>query len=159
VSGTVEEPTEPGGTEPGATERAASTAPRARRGGRGRDRGHVFPGRNVRANARFSEGEWGEIREAAARAGLTPTGYMAAAALAAARGTVPPVGSLTRDALAELMAARRALTAFATNVNQAARVLNSGGEEPEWLERAAELSSSAVGRINAATVELLARMP
>ena len=154
MSETAEEPAEPGTGGP-----VETTAPPARRAGRGRDRGHSFPGRNVRANARFSEEEWAEIVGAAARAGLTPTGYLAAAALAAARGTVPPVGSVTRDALAELMAARRALTAFASNVNQAAKVLNSGGEEPAWLGRAAELSSEAVRRVNAATVELLARMP
>lgn len=96
---------------------------------------------------------------AAVRAGLTPTGYIAASALAAAAGTAPPVGSLTRDALSELMAARTQVKRFATNVNQAAKAVNSGAEPPEWLTRAVELTSRAVERVDEATVLLLRRLP
>ena len=55
---------------------------------------------------RLDEEELAAIELAAGRAGLTPTGYVGAAAIAAARGTVPPVPSQTQQALAELMAAR-----------------------------------------------------
>ncbi|RKS80663.1 hypothetical protein CLV35_0253 [Motilibacter peucedani] len=125
----------------------------------GRHREHQFPGRPHRVHARFTVEEWVELTQAAERAGLTPTGYVAASAMATARGTTPPVGSVARDALGELMDARRALTAFATNVNQAAKVLNSGGEAPEWLARAAGLSGQAVRRIDKATIELMRKMP
>jgi len=129
------------------------------RSGEGRHRGHLFPGRPFKLQPRFSAEEHADVEAAAGRAGLTPTGYAAAVVVAAARNTAPPVGGVSRDALGELMDARRALTAFATNVNQAARVLNSGGEAPEWLARAVGLSAGVVRRIDAATVELMARLP
>lgn len=143
------------GPEAGVAEHAKARG----RLGEGRHRGHLFPGRPFKLQPRFSVEELRDVEAAAVRAGLTPTGYAAAVVVAAARNTAPPVGAVSRDALSELMDARRALTAFATNVNQAAKVLNSGGEAPEWLARAVALSAGVVRRIDVATVELMARLP
>src|SRR5664280_3722686 len=55
-----------------------------------RHREHRFPGRRRPVQVRFGEEEFAAIELAAGRAGLTPTGYVGAVALAAARGTVPP---------------------------------------------------------------------
>jgi len=77
-------------------------------------------------------------------------------ALAAARGTVPPAPSQTRQALAELMAARTQLRRFGTNVNQAVAALHTTGESPEWLAPAVEVTARAVRRVDEAA-ELLMR--
>src|SRR5674476_1197959 len=52
-------------------------------------------GRPRPVQVRFGEEEFAAIELAAGRAGLTPTGYVGAVALAAARGTVPPAVSYT----------------------------------------------------------------
>ena len=102
---------------------------------------------------RYDDAEYAAVKVAAERAGLTATGYVAAAALATATGTTPPVPSLAREALLELMEARRQVVRFGTNVNQAAKAVNSGEEMPEWLERAVALTERAVAGVSeAATV-------
>jgi ABC-type transporter Mla subunit MlaD len=78
-------------------------------------------------------------------------------ALAAARGTVPPTPSATRQALAELMAARTQLRRFGTNVNQAVAALNATGEAPEWLALAVETTARAVRRVDEAAEALMRR--
>src|SRR5664280_3826096 len=98
-----------------------------------RHREHRFPGRRRPVQGRFGEDEFAAIELAAGRAGLTPTGYVGAVALAAARGTVPPVPSASREALVELMAARAQVRRFGGNVNQAVAAFHSTGEAPEWL--------------------------
>jgi len=118
-----------------------------------RHRDHRFPGRGRRITVRLADEELAAIVLAAGRAGLTPTGYVGAVALAAARGTVP---SASRQAIVELVAARAAVRRFGGNVNQAVAALNSTGEAPEWLGQAVELSVRAVARVDAAA-ELLMR--
>jgi hypothetical protein len=71
---------------------------------------------------RFTAEEYAELAAAAARAGLTTTGYFGEAALAAARGVTATgevdTGAITR---AELAAVQRDLFAARTAVIQAAR--------------------------------------
>ncbi len=124
-----------------------------------RHREHRFPGRRQPVSVRFAEEEFAVIALAAGRAGLTPTGYVGAVALAAARGTVPPVPSASRQALSELVAARAAVRRFGGNVNQAVAALNSTGEAPEWLGQAVELTARAVARVDAAAELLMRRRP
>lgn len=83
--------------------------------------------------ARFDEGEWAAIGAAAARSGLTATGFVASAAVAAARGTQPP-GSPVREALHELMAARTAVNVVGGLVNQIARAVHVAGLAGEDLD-------------------------
>ena len=120
-------------------------------------RDHRFPARGRRIPVRLDDTELAAIELAAGRAGLTPTGYVGAVALAAARGTVPPAPSQTRQALAELMAARTQLRRFETNVNQAVAALNATGESPEWLAQAVELTARAVRRVDEAAAVLMRR--
>ena len=121
-----------------------------------RHRAHSFPGRRRPVQVRFGENEYAAIALAAGRAGLTPTGYVGAVALAAARGTVPPAPSQTQAALAELMQARAQVRRFGGNVNQAVAALHSTGEAPEWLAEAVELTARAVRLVDEAA-ELLMR--
>jgi hypothetical protein len=122
-----------------------------------RHREHRFPGRRRPVQVRFGEEEFAAIELAAGRAGLTPTGYVGAVALAAARGTVPPAPSASREALTELMAARAQVRRFGGNVNQAVAALNSTGETPQWLAQAVELTSRAVRQVDAAAEALMRR--
>ena len=121
-----------------------------------RHRDHRFPGRARRVTVRLAEEELAAIELAAGRAGLTPSGYVGAVALAAARGTVPPAPSETQAALAELMQARAQVRRFGGNVNQAVAALNATGEAPGWLAEAVELTARAVRRVDEAA-ELLMR--
>jgi len=123
----------------------------------GRHRDHRFPGRGRRITVRLAEEEFAAIEAAAGRAGLTPTGYLGAVGLAAARGTAAPASSQVRELLAELMAARAQVRRFGGNVNQGVAALHSTGAPPEWLQRAVELASRAVARVDDAAEALMRR--
>jgi len=124
-----------------------------------RHRDHRFPGRGRRVTVRLAVEELAAIELAAGRAGLTPTGFVGAAALAAARGSAGPAASESREALAELMAARAAVRRFGVNVNQAVAALNATGEAPDWLGQAVEAAARAVGRVDAAAEALMRHRP
>jgi len=123
----------------------------------GRHRDHRFPGRGRRITVRLDEEEFAAIGAAAGRAGLTPTGYLSAVGLAAARGTAAPASSQVREVLAELMAARAQVRRFGGNVNQGVAALHSSGVPPEWLRAAVELTSRAVARVDDAAEALIRR--
>ncbi|MFC0532826.1 hypothetical protein [Phytohabitans kaempferiae] len=95
-----------------------------------------------RINPSFSDDEYTEVLTAARRAGLTPTGYCAEAALVAARNqhTVTTPAATEHEALAELQAelfdARTAVNRVGGNLNQAVAALNSVGKAPAWLHSA-----------------------
>src|SRR5688572_20237044 len=93
-----------------------STEPSAPRGS---DRRHTFPGRQRRINLRFGSDEERDVAAAAARCGMTPTGFCADAALAAARNLTAPgddrAGGVT---LAELSGLQRDLFATRTAVGR-----------------------------------------
>ncbi len=71
-----------------------------------RHRRHRFPARTESARARYDEGEMAVVAAAAARAGMTPSGYVAATALAVASDSRPPDASGDRELLGELLQAR-----------------------------------------------------
>ncbi|TNM67586.1 hypothetical protein FHN55_09000 [Streptomyces sp. NP160] len=121
-------------------------AGRARRYAKARDRQVKF-----RATAE----EHALLVEAARSAGLTPSGYAAEAALAAARGVRAPSLLPVREALVELMAARTQVRRFAVNVNQAVKALNATGEAPEWLATAVAITDRAVLRLDGAAADLV----
>ncbi|GAA1249606.1 hypothetical protein GCM10009665_45500 [Kitasatospora nipponensis] len=78
--------------------------------------------------ARLKPDEKAEITAAAKRAGLYPSGYLATAALAAARGSTTLKNNEQLDAaIDELAALRAAISRVGNNINQIAYVYNAGG--------------------------------
>lgn len=133
--------------------RDESGAPAAwARGLRGRDRTHYRPGRPHRVNARFNAEELAAIVAAATAAGMTPTGWCAEVALAAARGAPPASLDPAREGLAQLQAelfdARVAVGRIGTNLNQAVAALHATGEAPDWLVRAAAACERRMERLD-----------
>lgn len=107
---------------------------------------------------RLSEDEFVDVVAAARRAGLTPTGFAAEAALAAARGGRPPRQEPWREALSEVMTSRTQVRRSGTNVNQAVRALHTTGEAPDGLVRAIAVASRAVEELDRAAAELVRRL-
>jgi hypothetical protein len=149
-------------------------------GASGRHRHHRFPARPHALKVLYGDDEHATIRRAAQIAGLRPSSYVAAAALAMAEQVVsaepstagdPAAGNagrrrgatLTphqdRELLAELIQARLALRRYAVNVNQVAAALNSGGSAPVWLDQAVAGANRAVAGIDAAAQKLFRRLP
>lgn len=143
----------------------------------GRHRRHRFPARGHVVKVLYSDDERETVERAAQAAGLRPSGYVAAAALRMAQAVVPPPDGLgpagasdapqltrvwtdreDREVLAELIQARLALRRYGVNVNQAAAVLNSGGDVPGWLERAIAGGDRAVARVDTAAAALARRL-
>ena len=107
----------------------------------------------ARVNARFNDAELAEVEAAAAAVGMTPTGFLAEAALAAARGTPPASLDPVREGLAQLQAelfdVRVAVGRVGTNLNQAVAAFNATGQAPEWLARAVALCERRMTRVDA----------
>ena len=76
----------------------------------------------------LTDEELAELSDAASRAGLAKGAFAAEAALAVARGSAEPVGSLLRDALIELMRATGLVRRIGVNLNQAVARLNATGQ-------------------------------
>ena len=108
----------------------------------------------------YGEDELVTISQAAARAGLRPSGYVAAAALASAQGAeLPTARSESRELLTELMQARAAVRRYGTNLNQIAAAMNAGVTEPPvWLAAAVAGAARATVRIDEAAAELRRRL-
>jgi uncharacterized protein (DUF1778 family) len=123
------------------------------RAGTRRNRSRLGENRSQRLNPRFTPEELAEVVAAAKSVGMTPTGFCADSALAAARGT-PMVleDAQYREELARLLRqlfeARTALNRLGTNVNQAVAQLHSTGEVPEWMQRAIHRAVEAVERLD-----------
>ena len=108
----------------------------------------------------YGEDELATVSRAAARAGLRPSGYVAAAALASAQGAAPPTAhSESRELLTELLQARAAVRQYGTNLNQIAAAMNSGVTEPPvWLAAAVAGAERATARIDEAATRLRQRL-
>ena len=122
-----------------------------------RHRRHRFPARTESVRARYDRDELVVVAAAAARAGMTPSGYVAATALAVAADSRPPDASGERELLAELLQARLAVRRYAVNVNQGIAALHSGAGAPVWLQRAAAGCDRAVDRLDELAALLLQR--
>ena len=122
-----------------------------------RHRRHRFPARTESVRARYDRDELSVVAAAAARAGMTPSGYVAATALAVASNSRPPDASGDRELLADLVQARLAVRRYAVNVNQGIAALHSGAGAPVWLQRAAAGCDRAVDRLDELTSLLLQR--
>ena len=131
-----------------------------------RRRGPRHPGqRQARVNLRVSEDDARALEAAARLTGLTVSGYVAAAALAAAAGQPAPrprVGArevVTREALLAVNQARAQLRHVGGNLNQLAKAANTTGELPPNLSQVLEEVHAAVAEVDAATVRLTRRRP
>ncbi len=124
-----------------------------------RHRRHRFPARTESVRARYDRDKIAVVAAAAARAGMTASGYVAATALTIATGSRPPDASGDRELLAELLQARLAVRRYAVNVNQGIAALHSGAGAPVWLQRAAAGCDRAVDRLDELTSLLLQRGP
>ncbi len=122
-----------------------------------RHRRHRFPGRTESVRARYNRDELSVVAAAAARAGMTASGYVAATALAVASNSRPPDASGDRELLAELLQARLAVRRYAVNVNQGIAAVHSGAGAPVWLQQAAAGCDRAVDRLDELTALLLQR--
>lgn len=106
-----------------------------------------------RLNLRLGDDERAAIEAGAVLARKTPSSYAADVAVAVAMGTLTPIPLTYREELRELVDARLALTRIGTNLNQIARVLNSGGDIPqEQLRAVVERVNEAVQRVDRATI-------
>jgi hypothetical protein len=103
----------------------------------------------------LDEDEYAVIAAAARASGLTPTGYAAEAALAAARRERQQTPHAHVQAVRELMTTRAQLRRYGNNLNQAARILNAGGDPPPWLRNAIALTDRVVHSIDQAVQDLL----
>jgi len=108
--------------------------------------------------ARYDEQEFAALVAAAARARLTPSGFLAGAGLAAAGQGPAPALSVDRELLAELLSLRTAIRRYAVNVNQAVALMHSTGQPPIWLPRAVAGAHRAVVSADAATQRVARRM-
>lgn len=134
----------PGGGEDHGTDRARSVRRQRRR--------EVPRGQ---LNVRLSAEDRAVLDAAARAAGMTTGGYIAAAALAAARQQEGPRSARGRVALAELAQARTQLRRYGVNVNQAVARLQSTGDVPiPQLVAAVEHADDAVRRLVAAAREV-----
>lgn len=105
---------------------------------------------------RFSDDELARVTAGANAAGLTVAGFLARAALSAARDLDRTASAVSDEqaVVAELFAARRHLGHVGGNLNQVARAVNIGAHPPE-LDSAIAATHRAVQRVQHATDRLL----
>jgi hypothetical protein len=124
---------------------------------RGIDRRHRFPGRQHRIHLRFDPDEHRDVTDAAARAGLTPTGFCAETALAAARRLTGPdqpamTSGLTRAEVATLQrglfAVRNTLVRLATALAEAITAFHDHDPTPPWLGAAVSAAEQALAGVD-----------
>ena len=102
--------------------------------------------------------EYRDVAAAADRAGLTPTSFVAAAALAVAREAAPPVPSPLHSLMVEFNLARTLVGRFGTNVNRAVAALNATGDAPVALARSVEVCTRAVARLDRTVAQMQRRL-
>ncbi|WP_203755408.1 hypothetical protein [Actinoplanes cyaneus] len=110
---------------------------------RGRDRRHLYPGRVRRLAPRFTDDELGEVRNAAREVGMTPTGFLAEAALAYARRARPaglePVREQLRLLQLDLFETAAATGRISADLHDGVAVFAVSGVVPQALERVVRL--------------------
>ncbi|MFF6974140.1 MULTISPECIES: plasmid mobilization protein [Streptomyces] len=109
-------------------------------------------------SVRLTADELANVQQAARTVGLTTAGFLADAAVALARSHGDARVWLTdqRALVAELMTAAAQLARAGNNLNQVARILNSGGHS-DGVDRAVERVLRAAVRVEAAAVEIARR--
>ncbi|WP_241691570.1 mobilization protein [Streptomyces sp. GZWMJZ-114] len=104
---------------------------------------------------RFNDDEYAVIKSAAARCNLSVAGFLARAALAAARDLDRTRTEIAdeREVVIALFDSRRRLGWAGSNLNQAVKALNSGADAPQL-----EAAVAAVRRAAAAVHEAATRL-
>ncbi|MFG3362750.1 plasmid mobilization protein [Streptomyces griseofuscus] len=107
-------------------------------------------------NIRLNDDEWSRLTTAARTSRKSLPAYLVRAGLAAADDAENTAAVIAghRDLIVELFAARRHLGHVGNNLNQVARVLNSGGQ-PAELDAVVSAVQRAVARVQAVTDRLL----
>ncbi|AJF68549.1 plasmid mobilization protein [Streptomyces vietnamensis] len=115
--------------------------------------------RTRKTTTRLSDTEKAEIVAAAAQRGVTVARFLAAAGLAAARGsTALHTNERLDTAIDELVALRTALARIGNNINQIAYVHNAGGQpRPGELDHALSVLTRSLGRLDDAANDLVTR--
>ena len=109
-------------------------------------------GRRNALKVLYDDVEVASVRAAAQLAGLTPTGYVAAAGLTLSGSGVAPATAADRALLAEMLKSRTALGRYAVNLSQAVAAMNSGVGAPVWLLQAVSGCARASERMDQVTV-------
>lgn len=140
-----------GGPQPGG-EDAERSAPRTRP--RLRQNVHRDQVRSVR----LTRDELAIVKRAAEAVGLKTAGFLADAAVTVAQTQGGPKAWLMdqRGRVEELMSASAQLARAGNNLNQVARILNSGGR-PEYADDAVARVLRAAARVEAAAIEMARR--
>lgn len=114
--------------------------------------------RQHQPNTRFNEIEFAEIRKAAARCQLSVAGFLARAALAAARDLERTAAEIAdeRDVITALFDSRRKLGWAGSNLNQAVKAINSGSKAPQ-LDAAITAVRRAADTVHEAATALIAQ--
>ncbi|BEP13313.1 hypothetical protein acdb102_16240 [Acidothermaceae bacterium B102] len=118
---------------------------------------HQRPGRKRTLLIRLDEAEHATVAEGARRAGLTPAGFAATAAVRTAQGIDLAADITWREALHELIQARTQIRRYAVNVNQITAALNDGVGAPPWTQHAILTTTAAVHRLDTAAAAALMR--
>jgi hypothetical protein len=106
----------------------------------------------------LTDEEFGQLSDAAARAGLAKGAYAAEAALSVARGVTSPADSPFREALGELIRAAGLVRRIGVNLNQAVAKLNATGQRSGDLLPYAAESLRRAERLDAAAEEIRKRL-
>ena len=134
----------------------ARTRPSGRPAGR---RARQDAARPRRVEFTLTEAEYGELDDAARRAGLARGAYAAQAVLAVARGTASPASAPVREALGELIRCAGLVRRAGVNLNQAVAKLNATGQRSGDLLPYAAESVRRARNLDAAAEELRRRLP
>ncbi|MES9806570.1 hypothetical protein [Streptomyces cinereoruber] len=145
-----------GGSKPGSEEKPKFR--RRERRARQRPRQPPAKKRHHQHSTRFNDDEYALVATAAAQCHLTVAGFLARAALAAARdlGRTSAEIATERDMLTALFDSRRKLGWAGSNLNQAVKALNSGADTPQ-LEAATAAVRRAADAVHAAATSILER--
>ncbi|MGW5650604.1 plasmid mobilization protein [Streptomyces humi] len=154
----VQEASTEGGSKPGQEEKPTERHSRRERAARARQRPRQprATKRLHQPNTRFNEEEFALIKSAAARCNLSVAGFLARAALAAARDLDRTSAEIAdeREVITALFDSRRKLGWAGSNLNQAVKALNSGAETPQ-LEAAIDAVRRAAESVRDASARLI----
>lgn len=122
----------------------------------GRRLRHTEMPREKRVNLRISAAEYEALKQAAARSGLAVGAYAARSAVSVAKGEILPLPVDERELRREVVGSRASVDMIGSNLNQIARVFNSGGTvPPAQLEAVLIRVDAAVRRLDDATIDLM----